>query len=54
MNIIAFILVIVAISFAVFANFQSKWRSPVAWAAIALGVALLIQFCTTWTHTIHF
>lgn len=53
MSLAALVLVIVAIVLAVVANIQSAWKSLLAWAIIALGCGLLIQFLTTWHHVIN-
>lgn len=53
MNFLSFILVVFAGVVGIIDVVQSRLKSFVGWAFIALSVALIVQLCTTWSHTIH-
>jgi hypothetical protein len=53
MNFVSFILVLFAGVIGVVEVFTSAWKSLVGWALIALSVGIIVDLCTTWSHTIH-
>lgn len=53
MSLNAFVLVVAAIVFGAVSVVQSSGRSWAGWGIICLGVALLVQFLTTWKHVLH-
>lgn len=54
MNIVAFIFVIIAGALAGYELILTRLRSLLAWAVLLTELALLIQFCSTWSRTVHF
>jgi hypothetical protein len=53
MNILAFVLVVFAGVIGIIEVVQSAWKSLVGYALIALSLGLIVQLCTTWSHTVH-
>lgn len=53
MNFVAFVLILFAGVVGVIEIVQSQWKSLNGWALLALSVGLIVQLCTTWSHTIH-
>ena len=53
MNFLAFILVVFAGVVGLIQVVQSKAKDFVGWALLALSVGLIVQLCTTWSHSIH-
>lgn len=54
MNLLAFILVLVAGVFGLVTVIQSGWKSLVGWALVALSVGVIVQeVFIDWSHTVH-
>jgi hypothetical protein len=53
MNLLAFLLVVVAGVLGAVSLFQTAFRSLVGWALVALSVGIIIDLCTTLSHTVH-
>lgn len=53
MNLLAFVLVLAAGLLGAVTLFQTAFRSLVGWALVALSVGIVVQLCTTWSHTVH-
>lgn len=53
MNFVAFVLVLAAGVIGAIDVLSSQWKSLVGWALIALSAGILIDLCTSWSHTVH-
>lgn len=54
MNLVAFILVLVAAILGAVIVIQTNWKSLVGWALVALSVGVIIQeVFIKWSHTVH-
>jgi hypothetical protein len=53
MNWVAFTFVIVVLVIGIIELFTSAWKSLIGWALVFVAAAILINFCTTWAHTVH-
>jgi hypothetical protein len=53
MNLLAFVLVVVAGVIGAVEVFSSAWKSLVGWALVALSVGIIVDLCTTWSHSVH-
>jgi len=53
MNLLSFVLIVFAGVVGAVEVIQSDWKSLTGWAFIAVAVGVVVQLCTTWSHTIH-
>lgn len=53
MNFVAFIFIVLAGVCGVVELVQTRWRSLLGWAAVAVSTGILIDLCTSWSHTVH-
>jgi hypothetical protein len=53
MNLLAFVLVVFAGVIGIFEIVKAEWKSPTGWALVALSVGLIVQLCTSWSHSVH-
>lgn len=53
MNIIAFVLIVIAGALGAYDLIVSRGRSLYGWAIALMSTGILLDLCTGWAHTVH-